>query len=80
MDELRPEMLGQLGGYLRGDLTASDLLVWEASVNDETSIPRPFSVELDRIALLAEEVVDGIRPENDLRELALEMTRASSHS
>jgi hypothetical protein len=80
---IRREMLAQLQGYLGGDVTIEDLITWQLDFEPESrhgDVGRTLRADLDRIALIAEEVADGIRPEEDLRDLALEMTGASSRS
>ena len=74
MDPLRAELVRKLGAYLDGELSLSDLLGWEVVVNDESAKKSGLRFDLDRVALLGEEIADGIRPEADLLELAIELT------
>ena len=74
MDPLRAELVKKLDDYLERRLSLSDLLGWEVEVNDESAKKSGLRFDLDRVALLGEEIADGIRPEDDLRELAIELT------
>jgi hypothetical protein len=80
---IRREMVEQFQAYLRGEIALEDLIVWELEYEPERAeqdVSPALRAELDGIGLVVEEIVMGIRPTEDLRQLALEMTGAASES
>lgn len=69
-DALLFDFVTELAAYLRGGRTPADLVDWEAEYALDDSVPEDLAKYFDRVALIAAEVADGIRPEQDLRALA----------
>jgi len=64
-----------MADYLKGQMALTDVLLWEAHVNDDNApLPDEERADLDRIALIGQDVAMGFREEAELRALALELT------
>jgi hypothetical protein len=75
MDALRRDIRQRMADYLKGQMSLEDVLGWELQVNDDNApIPDDLRSDLDRIALIGQEIAMGFRPETELRDLALELT------
>ena len=70
--EIRREMRRFLDKYLAGDVGVGDFIDWEAGLSLDPSAAGRLRGSLDRLALIAEEVADGVRGEREFRALALE--------
>ena len=70
--EVRREMRLLLDKYLAGDAGVGDFIDWEAGLSLDPSAAGRLRGSLDRLALIAEEVADGVRGEREFRALALE--------
>ena len=70
--EVRREMRRFLDKYLAGDASVGDFIDWEAGLSLDPSAAGRLRGSLDRLALVAEEVADGVRDEREFRALALE--------
>ena len=70
--EVRREMRRFLDKYLAGDAGVSDFIDWEAGLSLDPSAAGRLRGSLDRLALVAEEVADGVRGEREFHALALE--------
>ncbi|HRC63126.1 MAG: hypothetical protein K1X87_08550 [Dehalococcoidia bacterium] len=68
--DIRFEMMDRLGAYLQGREGLADLLGWEAELSLSAWIAKPLRADLDRIALMGEEVESGLRDEREVREVA----------
>lgn len=68
---VRREMRLLLDKYLAGDAGVGDFIDWEAGLSLDPSAGR-LRGSMDRLALVAEEVADGLRGEREFRALALE--------
>lgn len=74
MDRLRSDIRQRMADYLKGQMTLEDVLRWELRVNDDNApIPQDIRSDLDRIALIGQEIAMGFRPESELRDLALKL-------
>ena len=70
---LRQEFATLLSRFLNGDASVDDLLVFEAPLAFDRSIDADLRRDLNRIALLAEEVERGWRPIEDLHTQAFDL-------
>ena len=81
MTDLRSDIRQRMADYLKGQMTLEDVVLWEAHVNDDNApIAQDIRFDLDRIALIAQEIAMGFRPAAELRDLAFELTRGTSPS
>ena len=63
-----------MADYLKGQMTLEDVLRWELRVNDDNApIPQDIRSDLDRIALIGQEIAMGFREERELRDLAMQL-------
>ena len=67
------ELFARLAAYRVGRLSLAALIGWEAQYALDDSVASEFRTTLDRVALLAAEAADGIRPESELRDLVAEL-------
>ena len=66
-EELRAELAAILTAYLSWDRTMADFLGWEASLSLDSTVPADLRRDLDRLALICEEVGTGVREESEFR-------------
>jgi hypothetical protein len=71
-EPFRRELLSKLQLYLSGVDTVSDFRDWEVGITDSPEVPDQEQVDLDRLALVAENVACGLAEESDFRALAEE--------
>jgi hypothetical protein len=69
------ELLSKLELYLSGVETIADFRDWEVGITDSPEVPEEEQVNLDRLALVAENADFDIAPESDFRSLAEESVR-----
>lgn len=67
--DLRAEFFAVLSSYRRGQRSLSDIIDWEAQYALDDAVDADLRQKLDRVALVAEQVADKIRPEAEMREL-----------
>ena len=74
MDEsqVRRNLLAFLAAYMVDATRVNDFISWEADLSLEPTAVGQLRNSLDRLALVAAEVADGVRDERRFRELALE--------
>lgn len=74
MDEsqVRRNLLAFLSAYMVDAAKVNDFISWEADLSLEPTAVGQLRNSLDRLALVAAEVADGLRDERRFRELALE--------
>ena len=65
-DELREELIA----YLGGNSSLAEFLRWEAVLSLASDVPTDVRRDLDRLALIGEEVERGIRNESDFKAVA----------
>jgi hypothetical protein len=65
--DYRAEARGVLQSYLKGRTSVGALLSWEGSLSLDDTVPVDLRGALDEIALLGDEVLDGVRDEADLK-------------
>ena len=73
-EQTRREMMTLLAAYLAGDAGLGDFIGWEAGLSLDPAAAGQLRGILDRLALVAGEVADGLRDERQFRELAAEAT------
>lgn len=71
-EQTRRELMTLLASYLAGDTGIDEFMDWEADLSLDPVVAGQLRDTLDRLALVAEEVVDGSRNERDFRALAVE--------
>ena len=73
MDEMtaRRDLVDLLQAYIMGEVDLERLLAWEASLSLDPEAVGAVRNSLDELALVGEEVADGIRSEREFRGLAL---------
>ncbi len=59
--------------YQAGEATVAEILKFEAEFALDADLSPSVREVLDRVALVAEEVAANLRPESELRELALQL-------
>lgn len=64
--DFRAEVRSILSAYLIGEMSLAALLEWEGSIALEPEIPADVRTITDEVALIASDVIDGLRPESDL--------------
>ena len=74
-EQTRREMMTLLAAYLAGDAGLDDFIGWEAELSLDPAAAGQLRGTLDRLALVAGEVADGLRDERQFRALAVEATR-----
>ena len=81
MDRLRTDIRQRMADYLKGQMTLEDVLRWELRVNDDNApIPQDIRSDLDRIALIGQEIAMGFREERELRDLAIQLARGEARA
>lgn len=63
--DVREQLEAMITGYLRAEVGLTDFRAWEAEFSLDAAIAGGLRTQLDRLALLAEEVEDGVRNESD---------------
>ena len=74
-EQTRREMMTLLAAYLAGDAGLDDFIGWEAGLSLDPAVAGQIRGILDRLALIAGEVADGLRDERQFRTLAVEAMR-----
>lgn len=69
--QTRRDFVLLLFAYLAGDASMDDFINWETGLSLDPSAAGRLRGSLDRLALIAEEVADGLRVEREFRALAL---------
>ena len=73
-EQTRREMMTLLAAYLDGDAGLDDFIGWEAGLSLDPAVAGQLRSTLDRLALVAGEVADGLRGEREFRTLAVDAT------